>query len=228
MAEADSALSRRSTSQATAQEKELCIPPQLKFFISNTKNLVPTQLTAENYSIWRPQLFQHVSANGYADHLAGLDTCPTEADTEEHARWKLIDRNLVSAIYSTVSASILPYVLNLQTASEVWQTLEHRLQPTNRSRVIQLKNELHQIQLKDRTMVQYLDQVKKIVDSIAAAGLTVDTEDIVLYILNGLPAMYNPFKTAIRTSLQPISLDDLYSLLCSEEINLHHQHNQEL
>ncbi|XP_020679649.1 protein argonaute 1A-like [Dendrobium catenatum] len=46
---------------------------------------------------------------------------------------------------------------------------------------------------------------------------------IVLYILNGLPAAYNAFTTAIRASLHPISLDDLYSLLCSEEINIQHR-----
>ncbi|PKU83150.1 Retrovirus-related Pol polyprotein from transposon TNT 1-94 [Dendrobium catenatum] len=228
MAEEDSALSRRTTSHAVGKETEICIPPHLKFLISNIKNLVPTQLTSENYSIWRLQLFQHVSTNGYGDYLSRLATCPPEADADDHARWKLIDQNLVSAIFSTISASILPYVLTLNTARDVWLTLECRLQPTNRSRVIQLKNKLHQIQLKDRTMLQYMDQIKKIVDNTAAAGSNVDTEDIVLYILNGLPAMYNPFKTAIRTSLQLISLDDLYSLLCSEEINLHHQHNQEL
>ncbi|KAI0493266.1 hypothetical protein KFK09_027542 [Dendrobium nobile] len=82
--------------------------------------------------------------------------------------------------------------------------------------------------MRDRTMQQYLDQIKKIVDSIAAAGSKVDTKDIVLSILNGLPATYNSFKTAIRTSLQPISLDYLYSLLCSEEIHLYHQRNQEI
>ncbi|KAI0502573.1 hypothetical protein KFK09_017527 [Dendrobium nobile] len=43
---------------------------------------------------------------------------------------------------------------------------------------------------------------------------------MVLYILNGLPSSYNSFKTAIRSSLQPIDLDTLYSLLISEDINI--------
>ncbi|KAL0925392.1 hypothetical protein M5K25_003718 [Dendrobium thyrsiflorum] len=49
---------------------------------------------------------------------------------------------------------------------------------------------------------------------------SIDTEDIIFYILNGLPANYQAFKSAIRIKLTPISLDDLYSLLCSEEVNL--------
>lgn len=51
-------------------------------------------------------------------------------------------------------------------------------------------------------------------------GSPQDAEDIILYILNGLPPAYNAFKIAIRTKLQPISLGGLYSLLCSEEVNI--------
>ncbi|KAI0507212.1 hypothetical protein KFK09_013334 [Dendrobium nobile] len=69
-------------------------------------------------------------------------------------------------------------------------------------------------------MTQYLADIKSLVDNIASAGSTVDTEDIILYILNGLPPSYQSFKTAIRTMLTPISLDNLYALLLSEEINL--------
>ncbi|KAI0525123.1 hypothetical protein KFK09_004514 [Dendrobium nobile] len=227
MAEEDSAGSRRTTSNVSNQEIKLLIPSHLKFLISNIKNLVPTLLTYENYAIWRLQLYQHFSANGYGEHLTGQAICPPESAALEHNRWTLIDRNLVSTLLSTISPSILPYVITLNTSHDVWLTLERRLQPTNRSRVIQLKNELHQIQMKDRTMQQYLDQIKTIVDNIDAAGSIIDTEDIILYILNGLPTAYNPFKTAIRTSLQPINLDDLYSLLSSEEINLQHQHLKE-
>ncbi|XP_020682915.1 uncharacterized protein LOC110099925 [Dendrobium catenatum] len=216
MAEEDSAGSRRTSSAILNRDTELIIPPHLKFLISNIKNLVPTSLTIENYSIWRLQLLQHFSANGYGEHLTGQVSCPPDSEESERNRWTLIDRNIVSALLSTISPAILPYVISLRTAHDVWTTLEHRLQPTNRSRVIQLKNELHQIQLQDRTIPQYLDQIKKIVDNITVAGSAVDTEEIVLYILNGLPAVYNPFKTAIRTSLQPIQLDDLYSLLISE------------
>ncbi|KAI0498029.1 hypothetical protein KFK09_021270 [Dendrobium nobile] len=228
MAEEEGSIgSRRTASAVVNRDTDLLIPPHLKFLISNIKNLVPTSLTTDNYSIWRLQLLQHFCANGFEEHLTGQTLCPPESDEPARSRWTLIDRNLISALLSTISPAILPYVLTLRTSHEVWTTLERRLQPTNRSRVIQLKNELHQIQMQDRTMHQYLDQIKKIVDNIAAAGSCVDTEDIVLYILNGLPAIYNPFKTAIRTSLQPIQLDDLYSLLISEEINLQHQQLQE-
>lgn len=45
-------------------------------------------------------------------------------------------------------------------------------------------------------------------------------EDIILYTLNDLPMQYNEFKIVIRTKMMPISLEDLYSLLLSKEINI--------
>lgn len=62
--------------------------------------------------------------------------------------------------------------------------------------------------------------IKSLVDNIVASGAKIDIEDIILYILNGLPSQYQSFKTAIRTKLNPIRLKDLYSLLISKEINV--------
>ncbi|KAL0925490.1 hypothetical protein M5K25_003827 [Dendrobium thyrsiflorum] len=67
--------------------------------------------------------------------------------------------------------------------------------------------------MKNLTMSQYLTNIKSIVDNIAVAGSVLDSEDILLYMLNGLPASYNAFKTSIRTMLHPIGSDDLYSLI---------------
>ncbi|KAI0510984.1 hypothetical protein KFK09_011600 [Dendrobium nobile] len=200
------------------------MPVSLIFIISNIKNLIPHSLTPENYVIWCIQIFQHLSANGYADHLTGKTLPPVDANSQEHARWRLIDSNFILALFSTISPTLLPYVITSTTAQEVWTILKRRLQSMSRSQVIQLKNELHHIQMNNLTMQQYISQIKNIVDNIVASGMKIDPEDIILYILNGLPSTYNSFKTTIRTSPLPIDLDNLYSLLCSEEIHI----NQDL
>lgn len=66
-------------------------------------------------------------------------------------------------------------------------------------------------------MKQYSSENKAEVDLIAPSDSPLDTKDILLYILNGLPLLYQAFKKDIWTSLHPMSLDNLYSLLCSEE-----------
>lgn len=66
-------------------------------------------------------------------------------------------------------------------------------------------------------MVEYLSDIKIKINLIAASSSPISVEDTIFYTLNGLPSSYQSFKTIIRTSLQLITLDDFYSLLCSEE-----------
>ncbi|KAI0530962.1 hypothetical protein KFK09_000511 [Dendrobium nobile] len=204
-------------------------PPQLKFFMSNVKTMVIVQLTSENHFLWKSQLLKLFTANNFECHLTGssaqlakqiLNDNGASVLNPLYTTWMLIDQHLASAIYSTVSPSLLPYVLNLNSTHEIWVTLERLIHSSNRSRLLQLKGELHQLQLGDKTIFQYLSDIKNKVDAIVAAGSSIDAEDIIHYTLNGLPATYLSFKIAIRTQLNPISLDDFYSLLRSEELHL--------
>ncbi|KAI0511276.1 hypothetical protein KFK09_011901 [Dendrobium nobile] len=188
----------------------------LKFVLSNLKNTVQNPLSPDNYPLWSSQILKICRANGLESLLDPLSPVPNKlhhrtngstAPNPEYAQWVLNDQNLAASLYSTISASILPYVLNLESTSAIWTTLQTRFQSTNRSRVIQLKNALHNVALKNLTMVQYLNEVKTLVDQISAAGGHIEEEDIILYILHGLPPHYQSFKTSIRTITQPLNLD---------------------
>ncbi|PKU83090.1 Retrovirus-related Pol polyprotein from transposon TNT 1-94 [Dendrobium catenatum] len=217
------------TTEADQAEEGRTISSSLKFVIGNLKNIVPVQLSTENYMLWRSQVVKLFRANGFDKFLEPIFSPPekqirrsdlTLITNPKYTQWVLTDQNLAAALCSTISPSILPYIINLDSTSKIWTALENRFQSTNRSKVIQLKNELHNISMKTSTMTQYLTDIKALVDQIATAGSVVDTEDIILYILNGLPPSYQAFKTAIRTMITPISLDDLYPLLLSEEVNI--------
>ncbi|XP_028548267.1 uncharacterized protein LOC114578883 [Dendrobium catenatum] len=204
------------------------LPPALKFVVSNLKSLVHVQLDAENYQIWRAQILKIFQANRFDKYLdlsstynnATSQSAESQSSVPTATHFNFIDRNLSTALCATITPSILPYVVHLQSTAQIWHTLETRFQSSNRSKVIQLKNSLHNISLRNQSISQYLTEIKSLVDQIASSGSTVDTEDVILYILNGLPATYQSFKTAIRTMLTPISLDQLYALLLSEEVNI--------
>ncbi|XP_020677588.1 uncharacterized protein LOC110096148 [Dendrobium catenatum] len=79
---------------------------------------------------------------------------------------------------------------------------------------------MHFTMFPSRTTVQYLNEVKSLVDQIAVAGGHIDEEDTILYILRGLPPNYQSFKASIRSMTQPLNLDQLYSFLITEEIHM--------
>lgn len=49
----------------------------------------------------------------------------------------------------------------------------------------------------NKTMQQYLADVKTLVDNITVAGTSLNDDDIILYNLNGLPTPYQAFKTVM-------------------------------
>ncbi|KAI0519731.1 hypothetical protein KFK09_007190 [Dendrobium nobile] len=221
-----SSVASHSTASSNRPTDIARIPASLKFVVSNLRTLVPTQLTTDNYAIWKSQIVNLLRANGFEHFLDPSCTPSTLQETSTAssitsqstaATWLLTDQNLSAAKCSTISPTILPYVLHLDSTASIWKALEMRFQSSNRSKVIQLKNELHNVSMKNQSMIQYLTFIKTLVNQIAAAGSTIDTEDIIMYILNGLSPPYQAFKTTIHTMQNSLSLDNFYLLLISEE-----------
>ncbi|XP_020673316.1 uncharacterized protein LOC110092943 [Dendrobium catenatum] len=199
------------------------ISPSLKFVVSNLKTLISNQISSDNYPIWSHQIIKLLRANDFDQFLSPLIHSVDSSDPSAaltHKNWRITDQNLQAALCSTISPPVLPYILHLDTTYEIWQVLESQFQATSRSKVIQLKNELHHVSMKNLSMIQYLTEIKKLVDQIAYVGSTVDSEDIIIYILNGLPPSYQSFKTYIRNPPTQIRLENLYAMLISEEIHI--------
>lgn len=50
-------------------------------------------------------------------------------------------------------------------------------------------------------MAEYLQQIKKVVDTLPAVSSLLEEEDVILYILNGLPPEFNSFKMARKNQV---------------------------
>ncbi|KAI0500239.1 hypothetical protein KFK09_018448 [Dendrobium nobile] len=225
-----------SSTEETPPSNPPSIPASLKFLMSHLKSVVAQPLNADNHPLWRSHVLKLFKANGYQGFLDGTSPPPSQTTTVDgtttpnphYDAWLLQDQNLTAAMYSIISPTILPCVLSAEHCAEIWAILDRRLQSSTRSRIIQLWHELHYLTMKDKTMSQYLLDIKAKVDALAAAGATIPIEEVIHYTLDGLPQTYQAFKTAIRTNRQPLDLDELYTLLCSEELNLAHEATREL
>ncbi|KAI0494865.1 hypothetical protein KFK09_025018 [Dendrobium nobile] len=187
------ASSRPSATTGELADKNI-LYPALKFILSNLKSLVPHHLSPDNYPVWCNQIFKLFKSNGFSQFLdppsvsASSSADQDSSNLDPHSsKWLITDQNLVAAICSIISAPVIPFVMHLESTHEIWAALQTRFQSSNRSKVIQLKNELHNISMRNLSMQEYLTDIKKIVDQITYAGSTLDTEDIIIYILNGLP-----------------------------------------
>ncbi|KAI0496607.1 hypothetical protein KFK09_022927 [Dendrobium nobile] len=78
---AQSSVSSQIGEPTEAMTEGSTIPTSLKFMISNIRNMIPTQLTSENYSIWKSQIIKLLKANGFLQFLLP-NACPPEKDTQ--------------------------------------------------------------------------------------------------------------------------------------------------
>lgn len=168
-------------------------------------------------------------ATGFLGFVTGSIPCPamemfdssgTSSPNPTYEEWQKTDAHLLSYVTATLSSTVYSSVLHLQTSHQVWQILEKRFTSVSRSHIHQLKNQLQTVHKKSSSMEVYLSQIKEISDQLALAGTPVDDEDLVFLTLKGLPDEYDSFKTSIRTRSEEVSMADLCSLLCSEEIHV--------
>ncbi|KAJ8646752.1 hypothetical protein MRB53_008500 [Persea americana] len=203
------------------------------FILSNIHHLVPTKLNGGNYILWKSLFEPILRAHSLLGFIDGTNPCPSKylpqsdgssctTPNTKYLEWIQQDQHLITWINSTLSETVLPYVVGLSTSKSIWDALSKRYSSLSRSHVLQLKNQLQHIKKGSLSMQDYLQQIKMLTDKLAMSGSPVSEEDSILYTLNGLPTQYRPFQTSIRTrsASDPVSIDELHALLVCEELSL--------
>ncbi|KAL5713883.1 Beta-galactosidase 8 [Ranunculus cassubicifolius] len=197
---------------------------------SLTPNTINFKLKPENYHIWVTLFMPVLKSNSLLGFITGSHPCPKQylsltdeqSNTEnpEYTKWVIKDQNLMIWLTGAISDPVLPYIVGCTSSKEVWDTLARRFKTKSRSQVIQLKTKLQNLKKGDQSITEYLKTVKETSDLLAAAGSIVDDGDLLVYILNGLPAEFDAFSTSIRVRSDEVTIDELHALLLNEELVL--------
>lgn len=198
----------------------------LQHLISNLSLLLTIKLKNDNFLVWKSQFLTVIRAHRLQFLLDGTKQPPSEfvKDSEgvlqpntEYIDWLTLDQQLLSCIFASVSENVLPYILHIDRSKDAWSALERKLSSLSRTNVLQLKCQIQTIMKGSASMSDYLQKIESITDTLVVVSAPIDEEDLVLYILNGLPPEYNAFKTVVRTRLQSVPVSKLQELLLIEE-----------
>ena len=99
---------------------------------------------------------------------------------------------------------------------QVWEKIEKIFAAQTRARTRQLKIQLKGVKKKG-AMNDFLVEIKKITDQLAAIGAEISTTEYIEVIFDRLPEEYNPFVTSLLSRLDPYTIDEMESLLMSIE-----------
>ena len=89
-----------------------------------------------------------------------------------------------------------------------------------RARTVNIRIALANSQKGNLSIADYCSKIRQLADEMAAAGKSLDEEDIVSYILAGLDGDYNSIVNAMASRVEPVTVSELYNQLLSFEMRL--------
>jgi hypothetical protein len=103
------------------------------------------------------------------------------------------------------------------TAATMWVAISRSFASQSRSRVLHLHNQLVATRKGDMSIASYFSTMRGYADEMAAAGMPLDDDGVVSYIINGLDADYKSLIELVNGMTEMISSKTLYSRLLDTE-----------
>jgi hypothetical protein len=129
---------------------------------------------------------------------------------------------ILSALISSISETILAYVVKCATSHDVWTTLERMFISQSRARSMSIHYQLATLRKGDSSISDYFHRFTHLVDTLAAIAQPLPLHESLSFLLAGLGSDYDSLVTSVQTQINPISLEDIYGHLLSHELRLSH------
>jgi hypothetical protein len=185
---------------------------------------VGEKLTRDNWILWKAQFLPAIRGAQLIHYLNEETIVPLTEITAmmddkkaikipnpEYKIWVAQDQQVLSYLLNSITREILGHVATKVTTTSAWTALEELLASQSRAKVTNLRFPLTNIKKGLMTIPQYFTKMKGFADELAASGKTLDDEEIVSYILNGLDSDYTPLVSSVMSRLEPISVNELYA-----------------
>ena len=145
--------------------------------------------------------------------------CPNPA----YKIWFKNDQVVLAIISSSLSEFILPILMGKPTAREAWEAINRNFAGKSKSRIMELKTQLHYLQKYSMLMDDYVQLVRSLGDELWVSGSMIDEHDLTFALLVGLGSTYNPFYATTSSLLGSLTFDCVVCNLKTYESHLQRQ-----
>ena len=211
-----------SSSEITKTGKGKAIVVQTPIAPNTVGLHVPIKLTRDNFLLWKTQIFPLLNFHDLAHILTQDPPISTQLDDQggiivssEYQAWWRQDQQVLSLIVTSLSESVLSCVIRKNTAKEAWSALSSYCSSTNPSRIMHLHNRLHNNSKGTRSVAEFVQEIQRTCDELAAAGHPVQETVSIYALLRGLGPSYSSFCAGISSNLSHLSLDDVIAQIHS-------------
>lgn len=193
----------------------------------NMTNVV--KLSSTNYLMWSRQVLALFDGYELSQYLGDSFEPPSSTVLNAEGisvpnplftHWKRQDRLVYSALLGVISGNLQPMVSRAQTSADVWSILAETYAKPSRGHLKQIKHQLKSWTKGNKSIDEYLQGLTMRFDQLAILGKTIDQEDQVEYVLEGLPEEYKSLVDAIEGRDIPPMMTELHERLLNHEAKL--------
>ncbi|GFQ00098.1 hypothetical protein PHJA_002153800 [Phtheirospermum japonicum] len=187
----------------------------------STHHHLPIKLTQTHFPSWRTHLCALLNGFSLIGHIDGSSPSPDAVIAPDAYRhWFKQDQLLLAAILGSVLPDILPIISVATTAAEAFSTLSSAFASKSRAHVMFLKTSLTNASLEGKSISDYVNRIKSLADELGLIDGSVKSDDLTLYIVNGLTPEYRDIVSAVRTRDTPFCFEELRDRLIEHELYL--------
>lgn len=104
-------------------------PSLLPTPLTSLTHLVTIKLTTENYLLWRAQMLPYLHGQDLFGYIDGSFPAPSKLFADKspnlaYKKWFKQDQQLLSALISSLSDSLIAQVVNYNTSFSLWTAIE--------------------------------------------------------------------------------------------------------
>ncbi|XP_015170341.1 uncharacterized protein [Solanum tuberosum] len=196
----------------------LPIPQLIQF---NPAAQLPIKLQGNlNFATWKAQLVILLNGHKLIGHLTGakpaLPSTITHNDitieNPEFEMWFCHDQLIQQAMMASVDPTIAPTVATASSAKLAWELLHTAYANRSHTRIFSLRDQLQNLKKANRSVANYLQEIRSIADALKVAGSPVADEELAVKILSGLGPEYREISAAIRARDTTLSSDTIKRL----------------
>ena len=119
-----------------------------------------------------------------------------------------------------MTEGILSRMVNCDTTTQIWRTLQQYFAAQNQAKVNRYKTQLQKIKKDSLGMNDFLLKIRSLVDHPTLVGHDLSPKDPIEAIFEALPSEDGTFITTINSHIDSYTIDEVESLLLSQEARI--------
>lgn len=177
---------------------------------------VTLKLSSTNYLLWKTQFESFLSSQSLLGYVNGSSPRPlptvsvrrgedvVEEANPEFVKWVKRDQLVMAWLFGSLTEDALRSVYGLQSAHEVWFSLGKKYNRVSSTRKLDLQRKLQGVKKDNKSMTEYLNEVKSVCDQLDSIGCPVSDPEKIYGALSGLGKEYESICTVIEHSMDSL------------------------